>query len=671
MKARLFLVSFLILFLELALIRFIPANIRLIGYFSNLILLGTFLGMGLGILLSRHRFNLLFFFPLMLLVLTAIVIYFKVDVNIRSADAIFFKPVIEKTTVLETEYILPIIFLLVALTFIPLSTLLGQLFTKFKPLAAYSIDILGSLAGIAVFSVLSFLSAPPFFWFLIVSLVFSGLILTDQRIQYDKIGSQVKLIACLIAAALVVFVVLLTSAENTTWSPYYKITVSQDNAFLDNPIYTLNANNIVHQYIGSYKTSSPLYYTPFYFAPYQSKFQPDFKNVLIIGGGSGIDVAVALGFNPNISHIDAVEIDPKIYEFGKKLNPDHPYDDPRVSVHINDGRNFLQTTNQKYDLIIFALTDSLTLSANTSNIRLESFLYTTDSFRLAREHLTGDGAFVLYNFYRENWLIEKLALMSQEVFGYPPYMKSYGDVGKAAVIMTGPKILDLEKSGQLKPFIATEKLPPAQDDWPFLYIKNRTIPFFYLKFMAIVGFIAVLLIFLTQFKQKGAKLDFRFFFLGAGFLLLETKSLVTFGLLFGTTWLINSLVFSAILLFVLLANLISIKYKVKTSWLFLGLFGLLILNILVPPAFFANFTLPIKLILASIFYFTPVFLANLIFSQTFKDSQRSDISLASNLLGAVLGGLFEYAALAIGYQMLGVFIALFYALALLKLKKTL
>ncbi|MBI4034953.1 MAG: hypothetical protein HY381_00970, partial [Candidatus Chisholmbacteria bacterium] len=55
LKTNLFLTSFLILFLELALIRFIPAHIKLVGYFTNLILLGTFLGLGLGLLLVPKR----------------------------------------------------------------------------------------------------------------------------------------------------------------------------------------------------------------------------------------------------------------------------------------------------------------------------------------------------------------------------------------------------------------------------------------------------------------------------------------------------------------------------------------------------------------------------------------------------------------------------------------
>ena len=79
-----------------------------------------------------------------------------------------------------------------------------------------------------------------------------------------------------------------------------------------------------------------------------------------MGAGSGTDVALAL--SKGAKHIDAVEIDPRIQQIGAEKNLDKPYDDPRVTVHINDGRAFLERTDKPYDLILFALPDSLTLS---------------------------------------------------------------------------------------------------------------------------------------------------------------------------------------------------------------------------------------------------------------------------------------------------------------------
>ena len=70
---------------------------------------------------------------------------------------------------------------------------------------------------------------------------------------------------------------------------------------------------------------------------------------------------MALALSEGATHVDAVEIDPVLQRLGRDLHPEHPYQDPRVSVHIDDGRAFLERTRTSYDLILFALPDSLTL----------------------------------------------------------------------------------------------------------------------------------------------------------------------------------------------------------------------------------------------------------------------------------------------------------------------
>ena len=97
---------------------------------------------------------------------------------------------------------------------------------------------------------------------------------------------------------------------------------------------------------------------PFYAYPY-AHLPAGPGDVLIVGAGSGNDVALALA--EGATHVDAVEIDPVLQRLGRDLHPDHPYQDPRVTVHIDDGRAFLERTHHRYDLILFALPDSLTL----------------------------------------------------------------------------------------------------------------------------------------------------------------------------------------------------------------------------------------------------------------------------------------------------------------------
>ena len=94
----------------------------------------------------------------------------------------------------------------------------------------------------------------------------------------------------------------------------------------------------------------------------------------IIGAGSGNDIDHALRYG--VDRIDAVEIDPVIQSIGISSNPDRPYADPRVVRHLDDGRHFLRTTDRKYDLVVYALVDSLILHSGYANIRLESYLFT-------------------------------------------------------------------------------------------------------------------------------------------------------------------------------------------------------------------------------------------------------------------------------------------------------
>ena len=74
------------------------------------------------------------------------------------------------------------------------------------------------------------------------------------------------------------------------------------------------------------------------------------------------------------------------------------------TVHLDDGRNFLRSTPRQYDLIVYALVDSLVLHSGYSNIRLESYLFTTQAFDDVRKHLKPDGLFVMYNYFRQGGL---------------------------------------------------------------------------------------------------------------------------------------------------------------------------------------------------------------------------------------------------------------------------
>ncbi|HEX7503299.1 MAG TPA: spermidine synthase, partial [Acidobacteriota bacterium] len=407
----------------------------------------------------------------------------------------------------------------------------------------------------------------------------------------------------------------------------------------------------------------------FYHVPYTSFRHNHFKRALIIGAGSGTDTSFALHYG--VEAVTAVEIDPAIYALGKKYHPLRPYDSPRVQMHINDARAFLRNDRNTYDLIIYALPDSLTLTSSFANLRLESFLFTVESFRSTRARLARGGLLVLYNYYREDWLIDKIANMLEIVFGYPPVVVSYGGRYKAAVFMIGEKLADLKMPVVKRPENA--RLKPATDEWPFLYMKFPVIPAVFLRALFMLALLSVVLVLAVALAgNRGAgrgRFFFRghFFFLGMAFMLLETMSVVRFSLLFGSTWMVNSLVFFAVLAMVLLAVWLSAHYTVRRLWLlYAALFIILLLNFAVPLESLLAENPLLRFSLSSLMIFSPVFLANMIFAQTFKAEEgTAAVSLASNILGSLFGGMFEYASLAVGYKNLVIFVALFYALSFL------
>ncbi len=154
------------------------------------------------------------------------------------------------------------------------------------------------------------------------------------------------------------------------------------------------------------------------------------------------------------------------------------------------------------------------------------------------------------------------------------------------------------------------------------------------------------------------------FFMGAAFLLLETKNVVQFALLFGTTWFVNSLVFAGILLAVLAAVEVARRFRLPDRRLLYGLLAAsLVVAYAVPPGALLDLAVVPRFTAAVALAFAPVFLANLIFSQRFRDVGASTVAFGANLLGAMVGGVLEYGALVVGYRNLLVLVALLYGLA--------
>jgi hypothetical protein len=658
-RTRIFLVSFTLLFFELLCIRWIPAYVRYLSYFTNFILLASFLGMGLGILAARRATFRFPPFPLLVLALVAIVALNRFELNISSTDVLYFGSGTTGVKRAESFILLPLIFTFVAAAFIPLARTLGLLFTKTEPLTAYAFDILGSLAGTAAFFLVGLFSLPPVVWFIALALLVLSL---GQR--RSLLTTALALVA---AASIALFL-----QHNTYWSPYYKITLTPAQP----SGYELDVNSIGHQSMIPWQSKEPFYRRVYELFP-----EARFQHALILGAGTGSDTATALAHG--VQNITAVEIDPVIQKLGAKLHPDRPYSDPRVRLVNNDGRVFLRNTKEKYDLIIFALPDSLTLTSSIANLRLESFLFTQDSLDAARAALAPDGVLVLYNYYREPWLIEKLAGMVSRTFGRDSFVSTYGGQGRGAVIINGPR-LATSPAANASPYreqpvngatrlrvtgeglMGPSAIPPATDNWPFVYLPRPSFPALYLRGLAVAAAISLAGVWWIAPRSALRRFDWKMFFLGAAFALLEVKALITFALLFGSTWIVNSLVFFAILASVLIAVRVNVRFRVQRIWIFyMLLFGMLALNLVVRPESLLFGNVFARYLVASGLIFAPVFLANVIFSHAFRDTETADIAFASNLLGIMTGGMLEYLSMLCGYHALLWLVIAFYAVAMI------
>jgi hypothetical protein len=650
---QLFLTSFTLLFVELTLIRWIPSLVTYVGFFSNFLLMASFLGIGLGILLGRRGGSLVASpFPVLLLATMTLVTSTQLNVQVRSSGEIFFG-LAENQSADVNFLVLPLVILLVVALMATLALPLGPLLRSMAPLRAYAVDIAGSMAGIAAFALVSLAATPPGVWFAVVAVLLLLLALGRGPTIWSAVGG--------VAMAAVVFGGFLNPTNMTqVWSAYYRIDIFPDNRGTEH----LSVNGIPHQAMWPVADERK---NPFYEQVY--KWFPDrtFQRVLIVGAGSGTDTALALAHGAG--HIDTVEIDPTIQAIGKERNPDHPYADPRVTSYINDGRAYLRTSTARYDLVIFALPDSLTLVSSTANLRLESFLFTDEAFGSVRDHLAPDGLFVLYNYYREPWLITKLDSQLRATFGTAPLLRTY--TGNQAALADGPLVAAAgggPPGDTLDPVPAVGGPTPrhATDDWPCTYLRTPFIAPYYLLALGFMLVISLLGVWAAA-RRTGAvarRFSPHFFVLGVAFLLLETKSLVSFSLLFGTTWIVNALVFFAILASVLLAISVQAILRPRLRWpLYVGLLLSLAVAFLLPPERLLIDPPALRYALAAALAFAPVFFANLVFTYSFRDTKAADMAFASNLLGAMLGGVLEYLALLTGYQLLIVVVAGLYTVA--------
>ena len=658
---RTFLASFLVLFLEIALIRWMPAYIRLLAYFSNFILLASFLGIGVGCLLTSARVRLFMFFPAVLAAVVAAVYYLRLEVAVQTAGSIYFSSgTANQVVVVESTMLLPLLFVIIAALFATMAQRMGREMAVMPPLEGYTVNIVGSLAGVGLFAVISWLELPPGVWFGVALAAALPLIASPEPGRPAPRMTPILLNVALCAVSLALVHIM---ARGALWSPYYKITIGQEG-----PDTVVEVNNIFHQSMAPVDHKEYFYQWPY------AVFGDSFANVLILGAGSGTDVAAAL--KHGAKHVDAVEIDPTIIRLGRELHPDRPYHDPRVTIINDDARHFLRTTKKKYDLVVFALIDSLTMQSSFSGVRLESYMFTEESFRAVRGRLAPNGLLVVYNYFRERWLVDRLANIAAVAFGSEPRVHVHEANAYLGVIIAGPRLAMLRSDPGVPDRVTAfgqshapsparihhrdASVEPATDDWPFLYLRNRHLPRHYALALLFILAVSAVVVLATLRGQEGTW-SWQFFLLGAGFMLLETKSIIQFALLWGSTWVVASLAIAAVLTMALVANWIVSRVEIRRAWLVGGaLLALLALNYAIPVG---RVTFESR-VTESIFYaalmFSPILCAGLLFGSAIKHSTSLPRDYGTNLLGAMVGGVGEYLSLMTGFSTLLLVIAACY-----------
>jgi spermidine synthase len=660
------------LFLELAMIRWQSSVLEFLAFYKNFSLLACFAGLGLGYALAaRNRIPLMIVIPLLagqfcFIMFTRMVPGFFNVIPFREQLSMGVQQgALPQAIILFL--LLSIIFLLTALTFLPIGQLCGRLMDRRKNLRAYGLNLLGSLFGVLLMLAASFLWTPPLVWF---ALCFLGILLFHLRQASSLIvGIVFSLISTIVLAWWPI-----DPLWNRVYSPYQLLEIGTDS---NTGLTLIRAAGQFYQRVYDFSGHNSYDVREYNIRDYYDipfKAHPTLADVAVVGSGTGNDVAAAL--RAGAERVDAVEIDPAILLVGEQSHPEKPYDNPRVHAINNDARSFLRGTANKYDLIVYGLLDSHTLLSHGSSVRLDSFVYTVEGLREARNRLKPDGMISLSFIVLSESLGRKIYLMLQEVFdGRSPvsvstnsYLSASGGTGVTFLISNDPNwalpagmsadIIDLTAkyaNSSLQASVST-------DDWPFFYMPQRVYPVSYLIMISQILVLSLLLVG-NFFAESPRFSHLSFFFLGVGFMLVETKGITEMGLTFGNTWQVIGIVIAGILTMAFVGNCLVQWLNIKRPLIpYLFLLAALALGWSVagsgglPSTFLGRLETVVVLSL-------PLLFSGIVFSTLL--SARGHISgiMAMNLLGAMLGGLLEYNSMYFGFRALYLMAMACYVLA--------
>jgi len=394
--------------------------------------------------------------------------------------------------------------------------------------------------------------------------------------------------------------------------------------------------------------------------------------VAVVGAGTGNDVAAAL--RSGARHVDAIEIDPAILLAGRMNHPERPYSDSRVRPIVNDARSFFRNTPDYFDLIVYGLLDSHTLLSQASSVRLDSFVYTIEGLREARSRLKDSGVLSLSFAIIDQKLGAKIFQMMRAAFDgkdplciYTKYDASViflqsknGDLSIPPGLLAETQFLDASSYFRNPQF----KVDISTDDWPFLYMPRRVYPLTYLITLGLVLLVSFIL-YASFLKGRPQTSHLPFFFLGAGFMLVETKAITEMGLTFGNTWQVIAIAIAGVLVMAFLANAVVHRWRVSDPYL---PYLFLLLSLAVGWWIARAGGLPSTALgrIATVAILTcPLFFSGIVFSALLSAESQISSVMSMNLMGAMCGGVLEYNSMYFGFRFLYVLALALYAAALL------
>ncbi len=660
---RLFAISFIILFVEVMLIRYCSSQIRIFSFYKNVPLIGCFLGLGLGCWQGggRPRHALAF-----LAWLAPLAAFLSLG-SLALADALGrwavaasseqilgdFSGVSGMGSALVAQLLMGLFCALtlvaISMLFMLLGRLMGGAFEGLPRLRAYSVNILGSLAGILAFLAFGYLQTPPWVWF-VAGLVPLLAWIPNPRRRALGLG----LVA--VNALLVV-----PSFGHTVWSPYQKLVGFEipggpTGSGIASSAYRVEISDVFYQIAMDLRPEAvarmggnPF---PHYDAAYQGYPAPE--RVLVVGAGTGNDVAAAL--RAGAGHVDAVDIDPAIVKMGREHHPERPYDDPRVRVIVDDARRaFRHLEPATYDLVVFGLLDSHT-QLGMSSLRLDNYVFTLDSFEAARRLLRPGGRLLISAATFRDWFGQRMIEMLEATCGTQVQVEQFAAWRNYTCVPGGgTPLVGADEAGLVLP----------TDDWPFLYLPSRSVPRAYLLVVALLALTSAAILFLgpTRFGRPDP-FHGHLFFLGAGFLLMEVYAINRLALLFGTTWLVSAVTIALILVLIIGANAVAATFRVAVPIAYGFLVASLLFGFLVGPEWVLGRGLLAELVYG-LAVLSPVFFAGLIFARSFGQSAVAGQAIGVNILGSVLGGWAEYGTMAVGIRTMSLVALLCYLASLL------